>query len=301
MFVYIILTTLILIILPDTAFAWGPGTHLETAMTVLERLALVAPAVRAIIAAAPDAFLYGAVHADVVVGKKRAGHKYYCHTWQLATKLIKRAKTPTEKAAAYGHLCHMAADVVAHNLFVPYKIIYSYDRRLLRHTYWEMRFDLHVKPSVWKKMGTLLKSDFKSFDQLLARSFNKTLFSFPTNRRIFRGILRIQKGAKIHAVLKSYARHSAWTLPSGDIKKYRGLIEASVFDFLKNGFKSNAMHGDPSGSERIAYAKEIRKKLKKLARKQGKDRAITSLIKTIHDRLEKNMYKQSSDLPLINI
>lgn len=298
MFVYLILCIALFTLPASSAYAWGPGTHLETALEVLTKLAFISPAIAAVIKRHQKAFLYGSVSADVVVGKKYAGHRYHCHTWGVGRELLESSKTPVQKAAAYGYLVHLAADVVAHNYYIPYKIIRSFKTRLLTHTYWEMRFDVHVKNYVWKSMEELLKGDFEDFDKLLEKSFRNTLFSFPTNRRIFRSILILQKERQMRTMLKVYAGKSRWSLESGDVSHYRGLINEAVFDFLKKGFRARCLKADPSGWLRIRRARELRKELKFLKRKGlVHPQEISGILKSLKLELRKTMYRPESILP----
>ncbi|MDO8494139.1 MAG: hypothetical protein Q7S68_02235, partial [Deltaproteobacteria bacterium] len=63
----------ILLLLPSVAYAWGPGTHLDIAVTVLQNLAWVLPAIRKIIEKHPNEYIYGSVSPDIITGKKYAG------------------------------------------------------------------------------------------------------------------------------------------------------------------------------------------------------------------------------------
>src|SRR3990167_3174343 len=147
---FIVYFILLLLLTPAMVYAWGPGTHLEIAMTVLANSVWAAPAIRKLIQAFPSEYIYGNVSPDIIVGKKYAGAIHHCHNWAIGKLILEEAKTDSERASAWGYLTHLAADTVAHNYFVPVKIIQSFPNRSLGHVYWEMRGDIHVPENSWR-------------------------------------------------------------------------------------------------------------------------------------------------------
>lgn len=269
MFVYIILSTLVFVLLPSAAFAWGPGTHIEIALSLLEKSALMAPVVRAIISGREHWFMYGSVAADIIVGKKFAGVHDHCHNWSAGFKLLKAAKTDRERAAAYGYLSHLAADIVSHNYYIPFSIIKSYRARTLSHTYWEMRFDMHVRPHVWDEMKKMIMYDFSPFDKLLKRTLKHALFSFRTSKTIFSGILALQRFKHFRRTFSNYAKRSRFSLDSKDISHYMRLALASASGFLADPLHAPCVKFDPIGNEKIEYAHWMRWKLKRDKRRKN--------------------------------
>ena len=245
------------------AHAWGPGTHIEIAFSLIEKLALMAPAVRAVIAGREEWFIYGNVAADIVVGKKFAGEHYHCHNWRVGCQILKRAKTDREKAAEYGYLAHLAADIVAHNYFIPYKIVYSYRAQLTHHTYWEMRFDMHVRNKVWEQMSKILMADYAPFNELLGSTLKNALFPFKASKQIFSGILALQKFRQFRRTFSFYTKRSRFGLDTEAVSHYMRLAVASSLGFLKNPEKAVAIQYDPTGAENISYAKMLRREIRK--------------------------------------
>lgn len=258
MLVYIILSAIVYFLVPSVAEAWGPGTHVEIAFLLLERLALMAPAVRAVIAGREEWFVYGSIAADIIVGKKFAGSLNHCHNWRVGEKVLKAARTDREKAAAYGYLAHLAADVVAHNLYVPAKIRQSRGSRTFNHTYWEMRFDMHVRPEVWQKMSRMIVGDFSPFDRLLEKILKRALFSFKTSKKIFSGILAIQRFKQFRRTFGVYAKKSKHKLDTKEISHYMRLALQSAQDYLKDPLAADCVKFDPHGISKIKEAKASR-------------------------------------------
>ena len=118
---------LVVIALPQDAFAWGAGIHLHLGTVALTNLNLLRPAVAAIISAYPNDFLYGCIAADITIGKKFTHYLLHCHRWNMGMKILEEAGPEPQKACAYGYLSHLAADTVAHNYYVPMKTMESFD------------------------------------------------------------------------------------------------------------------------------------------------------------------------------
>lgn len=266
MFVYTILSAFVFLMAPSIAHAWGPGTHIEIAFSLIEKLVLMAPAVRAVIAGREEWFIYGNVAADIVVGKKFAGEHYHCHNWRIGHQVLKSAKTDRERAAAYGYLAHLAADVVAHNYFIPYKIVDSYKAQLTHHTYWEMRFDMHVRNKVWEQMSKIVMADYSPFNKLLESTLKRALFSFKASKQIFSGILALQKFKQFRRTFSFYAKRSRFGLDTETVSHYMRLAVASAMGYLKNPENGAAIQYDPTGAENISYARKLRREIKKRVR-----------------------------------
>lgn len=258
--VYLILVNLLV---PSIAYAWGPGTHLEIALYALAHAPAALPVIRDLMRRHPAEFIYGSVSPDITQGKKFAGYKHHCHNWDIGRMILEEAATDTERAAAYGYLTHLAADTVAHNYYVPFKMIRSYSTRSLSHIYWEMRFDLHVPDLAWEKMPQIIRSDFTEFDHLLNRVLKKNLFTFGTNKKIYNTILNLQKMKRLRGTLKTYARKSHWTLKEEQVEHYKNLTFKVVEEFLSQFGKARCLIADPAGLRKQAYALALRRKMKR--------------------------------------
>ncbi|MBI4042401.1 MAG: zinc dependent phospholipase C family protein, partial [Deltaproteobacteria bacterium] len=111
---------------PAIGWAWGPVTHLSFGLSLMDQLQLIAPEIAALLSAYPRDFLYGCLAADITFGKRFVAHEsHHCHNWSVGFDVLKAAKNDHQRSFAYGYLCHLAADTIAHNLYVPYKIAVS--------------------------------------------------------------------------------------------------------------------------------------------------------------------------------
>jgi hypothetical protein len=292
MLLYFFILLFVYFFYPATAHAWGPGAHLEYSLHALSQIALLAPAVRAILKKHPNDFLYGSIAADIILGKKFAGELYHCHHWEVAFPLLDQAEDERQKAFIYGYLTHLSVDTVAHNYFVPFKIIKSFEAYTLRHTYWEMRYDLKMPHKVWDLVKELAEGDYHRNDVLLSRSLKKALFSFNTNKKIFDGLLLIQRMNRWRKAAEAMAARSTYILNDENVHEYKTLCYEVAVDFLQNLDQSRAVQADPTGKLKLLYAKEMVKKLKKYtSRNILSEHDANRLILEIKKCLREGIYK----------
>lgn len=296
--VYVIIATIVFILLPGTAHAWGPGMHMYVGMTALAKIALAVPAIRLLMEKFPDEFLYGAVVPDVVVGKKYAGYMHHCHNWDIGRLILSEARSDRQRAAAYGYLMHLAADVVAHNYYIPFKMIKSYSARMLSHTYWEMRFDIGVPEKVWRQVDKVSAYEIGEIDLLLERVLKKTIFSYRTNKRIFSSILIFQKMRGMRKSLNIYAKRSRWEVGEENRQHYVDLTMDAALDFLAHPKTAACLEIDPTGVGRLTYAKNLRRRIKiMLSRGVIDKRDASKLIDLVKERLAVGLYRPNLVLP----
>lgn len=233
MLLYGLLVLFVYFLLPSTAHAWGPGAHLTYALHALANIAVLAPPIRSLLKKYPDTFLYGTIAADIILGKKFAGELYHCHNWEVAFKLLDRAKEEREQAFIYGYLGHLSVDTVAHNFYVPYKIIRSYEALTLRHTYWEMRFDLKMDSKVWKTLEEVAQQDYLELDHFLENSLKRSLFSFKTNKKIFDSLLLVQRMNKWRKAAELLTKVSSYELEDKEVQEFKQLCFEVLIEFFR--------------------------------------------------------------------
>ncbi len=265
---------------------------MDYALYALSQIAVLAAPIRALLKKYPNDFLYGTIAADIIFGKKFAGELYHCHHWDVAFPLVDQAEDDRERAFIYGYLTHLSVDTVAHNYFVPYHIIRSYEAYTLRHTYWEMRYDLKMPPRVWEVLKELAEGDYHRNDVLLSRSLKKALFSFKTNKRIFDSLMLVQRVKRWRMAAQALTARSSYQLTDEDVKDFKGLSYGIAVDFLTNLEKSRALQADPTGKLKLLYAKEMVSKLKKFtSRKILSEEKADQLLQEIRKKLREGIYK----------
>ncbi|MCL7968398.1 MAG: zinc dependent phospholipase C family protein [marine benthic group bacterium] len=253
----------LLLLLPEAAFAWGPATHVQIGLEALRSLNLFPAHIAGVIAQYPLDFLYGNMAADISLAKKYAQIGRHCHNWDVARE-IHRAAGDDEKlqAAMLGYLCHLSADVLAHNSYVPRMLLTTSSTRGLGHSYWEHRMDTdvgieHSQLARW----IVTRHDNSDTDALFRRVLSSTLFSFSTNRRIFHGMIRINGNESWQAIMDTVVDNSRWDLDPTTVARYLRHSFELAADFLVNDEDSRAATHDPIGDQALTEAKKIRRRV----------------------------------------
>jgi hypothetical protein len=258
----ILLLAIAAILLPTDALAWGGGIHMQLGVQFLANPGLLAGDVAALLAAHPKDFLYGCLAPDITVGKKYTHYLLNCHRWGIGRTLLNEAKTDHQRACAYGYLCHLAADTVAHNYFVPYKIIRSFAAITMKHAYWEMRFEGFVEKDTWELAHAVCRADQSGNDMLLRNVLTTTLFSFGTNKRIFNSIMVMARMDKLQKIMQTLSSKSRYQLAEADRDEYMQLSRDAISDLLQNLDDSKFLRVDPTGEKALAAADSLRKALR---------------------------------------
>jgi hypothetical protein len=172
---------------PHEALAWGPGVHTASARFVLANLDLVAPAIAALIARFPKTFLYGCLSADFFVGKGTKIRPGHSHNWESAARLARAATSDQLTVHALGYMSHLAADVVAHNYYVPQVMARTALPGSLTHVYVEMQADSRLTGGHGIRGRLSMPAAQRMLDRNLASALEKSPFTTFCRKRVFRG------------------------------------------------------------------------------------------------------------------
>jgi hypothetical protein len=257
-------------LLPSDAFAWTPGTHILLGEAVLRSSALLPAAISALLRSHPHDFLYGSIAADTSIAKKYAKFGRHCHAWHVGLEILDRARDEPLRAFGYGYLAHLAADAVAHNFFVPHQLTLTSSTSALGHSYWESRFETHIGETFPRRAHEIILLDHARSDEHLDRILSPTIFSTPTNRRIFRGMVYVTDTGSWQRIFALMAENSRWDLEEHEVSRYLTRSFDFVMDFLVRDASSEAYALDPSGDRALRAAKLVRR----TALKRGGDDAV---------------------------
>lgn len=250
---------LLLALLPSDAWAWSPGTHIFLGQAVLSNLGLLPQSIAAALQAFPLDFLYGSIAADTSFAKKYVPAGRHSHSWHVGDEIVDLAGTEPLRAFGLGYLAHLAADVVAHNYFVPRQLVLTSSTRALGHSYWEARFDMHVGEDSARRAKEVIGLDHSANDEHLDRIISPTIFSLRTSRRLFRGMVLLTDLTDWQRVVQMAAENSRWDLPEHDVERHMGAAFDLVMDFLVSGAAAQARRYDPSGAAALQAAKRMRR------------------------------------------
>lgn len=176
--------------------AWGPGVHTVIAMSVLDDVHLILPSIAGIISSFPLEYLYGCLAADFFLGKSRMKKAGHAHNWQGGFRFLHKAADDQEAAYAYGFLSHLAADVIAHNFFVPSMIREYRALRKKSHLYWEVRADFLVGPEYTRIAKNVLGMDHRGCDKLLKGISGKKKTGLGARKLIYTQSVKISDRAR---------------------------------------------------------------------------------------------------------
>lgn len=256
----------LLLITPDRLLAFGPAAHVFLGEQLLSSLYLLPAAIADLLRAYPLSFLYGSVAADISFGKKYVPAGRHSHYWHVGEEILDGARNDRLRAAGYGYLCHLAADTVAHNFFVPRQLMLTRSTKSLGHSYWEHRLDVELGEGyTGRAREVVMDYDHGEADNLFDTVLSGTLFSFETNRRIFRGMVRFQDNDRWQNVFGRMLDRSRWDLNDRDAEEHLAQAFDSMVDYLLRRRASIAAARDPIGDFNLHLSKKIRR----MALKEG--------------------------------
>ncbi|GJG87583.1 hypothetical protein tb265_27640 [Gemmatimonadetes bacterium T265] len=244
---------------PAVAHAWTPGTHVFLGDAVLRVLDLLPKAVAALLREYPNDFLYGSIAADTSIAKKYVPVGRHCHSWQVGHEIAAEAPDDALRAFGLGYQAHLAADAVAHNYFVPRQLAVTASTSALGHSYWESRFETHIGDGAARRARELILLDHSAADGHLDRILSPTIFSTPTNRRIFRGMVHAADSDSWQRIFGLMTENSRWELSDEDVVPYVTRSFDYIVDWLRRGAQSEPARLDPSGDDALGQAKRVRR------------------------------------------
>lgn len=250
----------------ETAYGWGPATHVALGGTLLEQLSLLPAGIAALLLRHRSSYLYGNIAADVVFAKRWSRVRQFCHHWSTGFRVLERAEDDAARAFALGYLSHLAADTVAHGKFVPRQVVVSGHHINMGHLYWELRADGLQRPRVWATLRSVLRENHDRHHRELAPHLRDTLLSYDVNRALFDGInvLALQPGfrwtvARVNA-------HSRWHLAPDLVRSFEGECVDRMLSVLRDGERSPILRDDPNGTSALMSVHAARRDERRLRR-----------------------------------
>lgn len=107
----------------------------------------------------------------------------------------------------------------------------------------------------------VVEFDHSRVDQLLDSVLASTLFSFRTNRRIFRGMIRLADYQPWQNLFDTVIDNSRWDLEEVETTFYFRHAFEHAAGYLIWGPESPAASGDPTGALALRRAKQLRRQV----------------------------------------
>jgi hypothetical protein len=248
----------VMVSFPHALHAWTPGTHVVLGERILGSLELLPQAIADLLRAFPYDFLYGGIAADTTMAKKFAPADRHCHAWHVGREVYDLAPSDGLRAFGLGYLSHLAADAVAHNYFVPRQLVVTSSTRAMGHTWWEARVELLLGEAVPAAARDLIRLDHRPADAHLERILSPTIFSVRTNRRLFRGMVRLTDSRAWQIGLQMAQDQSRWELPAELINTHLDRATHYIRSVITDEH-SPVLRLDPNGEDSIMRSKSVRR------------------------------------------
>jgi hypothetical protein len=267
------LALLALVLFPDVAWAWTPGTHIYLGESVLANLHQLPGIVADLLRAFPFDFLYGNVAADTSMAKKYAPVGRHCHHWHVGQEILDVAPTDRLRAFGWGYLSHLAADTVAHNFFVPRQLVLTSGSAALGHSYWESRFESHLGDAYARTAKEVILQDHAQNDAHLDQIISPTLFSTRTNRRLFRGMVHLTESQSWQWAFQRIRETARADLENEDVERHMALTFEYIMEMLGER-DAAARRLDPIGDQPLRLAKRMRREALRAGARREPERLI---------------------------
>lgn len=240
---------------PENVFAWGPGVHTAIALSSLDAASQMLPTIGRIISAYPIEYLYGSLSADFFIGKSKKKKSGAPHNWEGGFKFLGDASEDREMSYAFGFLSHLAADVIAHNYFIPNLMSAYPGKGKMGHLFWEIKSDYTIGTVYTSIANGVLNMDHQVCDDLLQLLGGKKRNRLKTKKRVFTQTVKFSDYL--------YTTRNLFFAPKAAggraFNEYLGvMVDLSrrlVFDFLKHPDSSPCLHFDPIGTRNLLVAK----------------------------------------------
>jgi hypothetical protein len=173
------------------------------------------------------------------------------------------AATAAEEAFALGFLAHLAADTVAHNYFVPYQMVASFQRPRTGHAYWELRYDQLQDPTLSAVARRVSAPAYRGHDALLRRAMpHASVLPFPVSKGLFGSLLASARHARFQALSRGVLARPRHLPLEGDlVEETNALAVEAILGLLREGERCAAARADATGGRNLLLARRLRRAL----------------------------------------
>lgn len=245
---------ILIILIPVNLFAWGPETHIKIAFEIINTTNF------SLIKNYQAFFLAGNIFPDLFNLFKDVSQfkkSLPTHSWTTVSKLFSNCFSDSDRSFAYGYSAHLAADIVAHNQFVPQQTLLVSKSRFLSHFMLELASSTNDKKFRYTLIEILEKADI--YGSIFLKTFNIDTRYFKREIFLIKNGIRLQNAAKIPEIVSFFKKSSdssfiakSSTYEDKSIEIAKKAVESGFTDLMKY---------DPSGKKNISKAKVLREEL----------------------------------------
>jgi len=254
---------LLILVTPEAAFAWGPVTHVAVGGQAIATVISTTSPLQVALLKLPEVFLYGSLAPDIVQGRRLQSRlRRHSHNWATGMGLLRAASGKEEQTFALGYLAHLAADVVAHNFFLPARYIGRFDSAVASHIYAEARFDSFHDLSYRELLAELMAIDFGHLNATLKQAVDSPFMSFAAHHRIFeRGLRGIRHFDRAIRALGGPSEADRL-----DFELFSASSLNAVTSVIEGAEHAPVCRFDPMGEQAVRSALASRRSLRRLTR-----------------------------------
>lgn len=263
--IFLVIYVIIQFIDTGYALAWGPGVHTALALSSLDAASLLVPSIARVITSFPIEYMYGCLSADFFIGKGKKKHKKNPHTWEGGFEFLNEVNDERETAYALGFLSHLAADIIAHNFFIPNLLNAYPGKGKMGHLFWEIKSDYLIGSSYTRIARGVLEMDHKICDDILKLIGGKRKNGFRARKGFFSQTVKLSDRLHTTHDLFFDTRAVRWRHFHGYLALMLDLSRGLTNDFLTHPKSSACLLYDPMGRQNLLLVKRKRP-LRKLFR-----------------------------------
>ncbi len=243
------------LVFANGAWAWGPAVHTVLACRTLDSAAFLLPNIAAIIQTYYLEYLYGNLAADFFIGRLQKENGHHSHDWETGFRFLRHARSEKEAAYAYGFLSHLAADVIAHNYFIPDAIYRISFLKRMSHIYTEMIVDTSVGSVYFQMAKDVLSMKKLSCDRLLTKTIPDTRNTIKARRHLFTQSLKLSDSISCSPTISFLTRSSPIQISKKSMDFMIHLSYSLIRDVLNDPNSSECFSFDPAGKDNLRLAK----------------------------------------------
>ncbi|OGV97257.1 MAG: hypothetical protein A3I04_01840 [Nitrospinae bacterium RIFCSPLOWO2_02_FULL_39_110] len=248
-----------LLFFADDTYAWGAGLHIKEGVFMLDNLKLILPHIASVLKAFPYDYLYGCIGADIFIGKGHRRRDNHCHNWSIGQRMLKLANSKETLAFSYGYLSHLAADVIAHNFYIPNQLYLTSSTKRFGHIYWEFRSDEYIEKRYWKIAKMVINRHNHHNDEFMQDIIKRKLIPFRTKKQIYSHSINVNDIALWQKAVAMVSRSSRWDVKKKDIDFLNRVSINMIISLLKNPNSSLCFNYDPVGTDNLLSSKRKRR------------------------------------------
>ena len=252
--VLFVATLLVTVLWPTDALAWGPGVHMVTGNWVLQNLAGLPMTVAAPIMQYPGQFLHGCLSADIFIGKGSVAKEGHSHNWSSGFSLLESAKSPRALSYAWGYLSHLAADTVAHNVFVPGILHTAPGNGRMAHVYLEIQADRLLAWDSADALSVFYEADSPEGTALLRSAMGQKAFSFWMKKHMFESSISLGGSSVWRTSMRLLDKFIPAQQRGPLVEEMLTISTRAIFSLLSNPDTSPVLSLDPIGAQALALA-----------------------------------------------